>query len=108
MNATVKIARATKNLKKPEIQKPPLTIAEKSRMALSLSLNGAVLVHSFQKNVLGPDLDINVMIERLVDTCTDVKGDDLRKLEAKPSHGAPNHLHQRGPPGSGSGAHAPL
>ena len=82
MNATVKIARATKNLKKPEIQKPPLTTAEKSRMALSPSLNGGVLIHAFQKNVLGPDLDINVMIERLVDTCTDVKGGDLRNLEA--------------------------
>ena len=51
-------------------------------MALSPSLNGRVLIHAFQKNVLGPDLDINVMIERLVDTCTDVKGGDLRNLVA--------------------------
>ena len=72
----------SKDRKKPEPKKPPLTIAEKSRMALSPSLNGGVVIHAFQKNVLGPDLDINVMIERLVDTCIDVKGGDLRNLEA--------------------------
>ena len=74
--------KTQKNLKKPEPKKPPLTTAEKSRMALSPSLNGGVLIHAFQKNVLGSDLDINVMIERLVDTCADVKGGDLRNLEA--------------------------
>ena len=50
-------------------------------MAVTPSLNGAVVIHAYQGNVMGKDADLNVLIDQLRDTFTEVKGGDLHKLE---------------------------
>ena len=79
--ATVKTT--SKNLSKTEPAQPPeMSTADKARMALSPSLNGAAVVHAFQSEIMGKDADMNVLIERLRDTFAEVKGGDLHTLEA--------------------------
>ena len=75
--------KTSKNLTKPELPKPPeMTPADKARMALWPSVNGAAVIEVFQGNVMGKDADMSVLIERLRDTFTEVKGGDLHTLEA--------------------------
>ena len=75
--------KTSKNLRKPEAANPPeQTTADKARMALLPSVNGAAVIEAYQANVIGKDADINVMIDRLRETFTDVKGGDLHTLEA--------------------------
>jgi hypothetical protein len=79
--ATVK--KTSKNLRKPEAAKPPApTTADKARMALLPSVNGAAVIEAYQGNVMGKDTDMAGLIERLRDTFTEVKGGDLHNLEA--------------------------
>ena len=79
--ATVK--KSSKNLRKPEVAKPLVqTTADKARMALLPSVNGAAVIEAYQANVIGKDADINVMIDRLRETFKDVKDGDLHTLEA--------------------------
>ena len=79
--ATVK--ETSKNLRKPEAATPPApTTADKARMALLPSVNGAAVIEAYQGNVMGKDADMNVMIDRLRETFTEVKGGDLHTLEA--------------------------
>jgi hypothetical protein len=79
--ATVK--KTLKNLRKPEAAKPPApTTADKARMALLPSVNGAAVIEAYQGNVMGKDTDMAGLIERLRDTFTEVKGGDLHNLEA--------------------------
>ena len=79
--ATVK--KTSKNLSKTEPAHPPeMSTADKARMALSPSLNGAAVVHSFQGEIMGKDADMNVLIDRLRETFAEVKGGDLHTLEA--------------------------
>jgi hypothetical protein len=79
--ATVK--KTSKNLRKPEAPKPPApTTADKARMALLPSVNGAAVIEAYQGNVMGKDTDMGGLIERLRDTFTEVKGGDLHNLEA--------------------------
>ena len=79
--ATIK--KTSKNLKTSEIEKPPaMAVADKARMALLPSLNGAAVIEAYQGNVMGKDADMNVMIDRLRETFTEVKGGDLHALEA--------------------------
>ena len=80
MTATQK---TSKNLRKPEVAKPPVqTTADKARMALLPSVNGAAVIEAYQGNVMGKDADMSVMIDRLRETFTDVKSGDLHTLEA--------------------------
>ena len=72
-----------KQLTKPNA--PPaaeMTTADKARMALKPSLNGAVVIHAYQGNIVGKDADLNVLIDELRGTFTEVKGGDLDNLEA--------------------------
>lgn len=79
--ATVK--KTSKNLKTPQIEKPPpMAIADKARMALLPSVNGAAVIEAYQANVMGKDADMNAMVDRLRETFIEVKGGDLRTLEA--------------------------
>lgn len=59
-----------------------LTTADKARMALKPSVNGAVVVQAYQGNIMGKDADLNVLIDELRSTFTEVKGGDLHNLEA--------------------------
>lgn len=70
-------------LKKPKTAKPyVMTVADKARMAVKPSMNGAAVIQAYQGNVMGKDADINVLIDRLRDTFTEVKSGDLHTLEA--------------------------
>lgn len=72
-----------KNLKRPKTAKPyELTTADKARMAVKPSMNGAAVIQAYQGNIMGKDADINALIERLRDTFTEVNGGDLHNLEA--------------------------
>lgn len=75
--------KTSKNLKTPQIEKPPpMAIADKARMALLPSVNGAAVIEAYQANVMGKDADMNAMVDRLRETFIEVKGGDLRTLEA--------------------------
>ena len=75
--------KTSKNLRKPEVAKPLVqTTADKARMALLPSVNGAAVIEAYQANVIGKDADINVVIDRLRETFQDVKDGDLHTLEA--------------------------
>ena len=75
--------KSSKSLAKPEMAMPPaMTPADKARMALLPSVNGAAVIEVFQGNVMGKDADMSVLIERLRDTFAEVKGGDLHTLEA--------------------------
>jgi len=65
-----------------EAKPPALTPAEKGKMAIIPSVNGAAVIHAYQGNVMGKDADMNVLIDELRQTFTDVKGGDLHTIEA--------------------------
>jgi hypothetical protein len=80
MATTKKPAQA---LKMPKTVKPyVMTVADKARMAVKPSMNGAAVIQAYQGNVMGKDADINVLIDRLRDTFIEVKSGDLHNLEA--------------------------
>lgn len=69
--------------KKPKTAKPyVMTVADKARMAVRPSMNGAAVIQAYQGNIMGKDADMNVLIDQLRDTFTEVKGGDLHTLEA--------------------------
>ena len=77
------IKQVSKTAGKPKAEAPyVMTTADKARMAVTPSLNGAVVIHAYQGNVMGKDADLNVLIDQLRDTFTEVKGGDLHTLEA--------------------------
>lgn len=51
-------------------------------MAVIPSVNGAAVIHAYQGNVMGKDADMNVLIDELRQTFTNVKGGDLHTIEA--------------------------
>ena len=72
-----------KQLAKPNgLPAAEMTTADKARMALKPSLNGAVVIHAYQGNIVGKDADLKVLIDGLRGTFTEVKGGDLDNLEA--------------------------
>ncbi len=61
---------------------PEMTQAEVlSRAALSPSINAVTVIKSYQGNLMGPEVDFNVMVDGLRETVKDVKGGDLSNLE---------------------------
>lgn len=80
MTTTKKIP---KGAGKPTAAKPyEMTTADKARMAVTPSINGASVIHAYQGNVMGKDADMSVLIDQLRNTFTEVKGGDLHTLEA--------------------------
>ncbi len=59
-----------------------LTTADRAHMALTPSLNGAVVIQAYQGNVMGKEVDLSALIDQLRTTFTEVKGGDLHTLEA--------------------------
>ena len=66
----------------PAMQESPLTTAEKTRLTLMPSVNSATVIEAYQTNVMGKDTDINLMIEGLRETFTEVNNGDLSAMEA--------------------------
>ena len=72
-----------KALAKPKAEKPyELTTVDKASMALRPSLNGAAVIQAYQGNIMGKEADMGVLIEKLRETFTEVKGGDLNTMEA--------------------------
>lgn len=72
-----------KNLRKTKTANTyVVTVADKANMAMKPSINGAAVIQAYQGNVMGKDADINILIDRLRDTFTEVQGGDLHTLEA--------------------------
>ena len=61
---------------------PAMTTDDKARLALLPSVNGVSVIKAYQGNVMGKDVDINLMVNHLCATFTEVKGGDLHTLEA--------------------------
>ena len=59
-----------------------LTPDDTARMALMPSLNGAAVIQAYQGSVMGKDVDMNLMIDHLRRTFTEVKEGDLHTMEA--------------------------
>ena len=75
--------RLHKGASKPKVAEPyVMTTADKARLAVTPSINGASVIHAYQGNVIGKDVDMNVLIEQLRGTFAEVKGGDLHTLEA--------------------------
>ena len=75
--------RLRKGAGKPKAAKPyVMTTADKARMAVRPSINGAAVIQAYQGNVMGKDADMSVLVDQLRDTFTEVKGGDLHTLEA--------------------------
>jgi len=76
--------RLRKGASKPKAAKPyVMTTADKARMAVKPSINGASVIQAYQGNVMGKDADMSVLIDQLRDTFTEVKGGDLHTLEVR-------------------------
>jgi hypothetical protein len=80
------MATKTKTLttvKAAEVKKSSeLTPDDKARLALMPSLNSAAVIHSYQGNLMGKDVDMHLMIDHLRTTFTEVKDGDLHTMEA--------------------------
>ena len=75
--------RLPKGASKPKASEPYLpAMADKARMAVMPSINGAAVIHAYQGNVMGKDADMRVLVTQLRDTFAEVKGGDLHTLEA--------------------------
>lgn len=79
MNKTPTKPKATAQAVTPEMAHTP---ADKARMALMPSVNGASVIKAYQANLMGKDADINVMIDRLRETSIKINGGDLQTMEA--------------------------
>ena len=56
--------------------------ADKARMAVMSSINGAAVIGAYQANVMGSDTDTDALVVQLRVTFKEVKGGDLHNLEA--------------------------
>ena len=57
-------------------------IDSRSFLAVEPSINGAAVIHAYQDNIMGADTDMAIFIDRLQETCAQVKSGDLQKMEA--------------------------
>ena len=80
MSITKRLPKGASKLKAAEPYLPAM--ADKARMAVMPSINGAAVIHAYQGNLMGKDADMRVLITQLRDTFTEVKGGDLHTLEA--------------------------
>ncbi|MES2979814.1 MAG: hypothetical protein V4731_15440 [Pseudomonadota bacterium] len=80
MNAITKSAKRTA---KPKAKPSETSPADRARMALLPSVNGAAVIGAYQANVMGKDAaDMTVLVEELRKTLDEVKDGDLHRLEA--------------------------
>lgn len=59
-----------------------MTPAERAKLALRPSVNGAAVMEAYQNNIMGKDTDMEGMISGLRDTFKEVTAGDLHTLEA--------------------------
>jgi len=67
----------------PLANKPTgMTPQDKARAAVIPSINAAIVIESFQGNLMGQDTDLNTLAEQLRDTFKEVQHGDLLHMEA--------------------------
>lgn len=59
-----------------------ITPVQKSQLAMSSEIQSAAVMQSYQKNVMGSDVDFEVLVKGIMDTCTQVNGGNLQTMEA--------------------------
>ena len=75
--------KVPKSAGKPTAAKPyVMTTAEKARMAVTPSFNGAAVIQAYQGSIMGEDVGLKELIGQLRATSTEVKGGDLHSLKA--------------------------
>eukprot|EP01037_Dinobryon_pediforme_P014479 gene14479-14600_t len=60
----------------------PTEARTKARAALAPSNNAASVIEAYQGNIMGKDVDLGEMVDRLRETVKEVNGGDLSRLEA--------------------------
>jgi len=58
------------------------TPEQRSQLAMSSEIQSAAVMQSYQKNVMGSDVDFEVLVKGIMDTCTQVNGGNLQTMEA--------------------------
>ena len=58
------------------------TPEQRSQLAMSSEIQSAAVMQSYQKNVMGSDVDFEVLVKGIMGTCTQVNGGNLQTLEA--------------------------
>lgn len=76
--ATTKKPSGTPTAKNPT----GMTAQDKARAAVIPSINAAIVIESFQGNLMGQDTDLNTLAEQLRDTFKEVQHGDLLHMEA--------------------------
>jgi hypothetical protein len=67
----------------PLVMAPDDTVEQaKARSALRPSINAVSVISAYQSNVMGEDVDLTEMVDKLSATISDVQGGDLSNLEA--------------------------
>ena len=79
--ATTKKTSKALVIEKP-VQPPEMTPDQKAQMAVKPSVNGAAVIQAYQANIMGKEADMNVLMNQLRDTFTEVKAGNLDTMEA--------------------------
>jgi hypothetical protein len=58
------------------------TPEQRSQLAMSSEIQSAAVMQSYQKNVMGSDVDFEVLVKGIMDTCTQVNVGNLQTMEA--------------------------
>ena len=58
------------------------TSEQRSQLAMSSEIQSAAVMQSYQKNVMGSDVDFEVLVKGIMGTCTQVNGGNLQTMEA--------------------------
>lgn len=58
------------------------TPVQRSQLAMSSEIQSAAVMQSYQKSVMGSDVDFEVLVKGIMSTCTQVNGGNLQTMEA--------------------------
>jgi len=58
------------------------TPVQRSELAMSSEIQSAAVMQSYQKNIMGSDVDLEALFKGIMDTCTQVNGGNLQTMEA--------------------------
>jgi len=58
------------------------TPIQKGQLAISSELHGAAVMQGYQKNILGGEVDLQELVKGIKESCDQVQGGDLHRMEA--------------------------
>ena len=68
------------------------TPEQRSQLAMSSEIQSAAVMQSYQKNVMGSDVNFEVLVKGIMDTCSQVNGGNV----GQSSYSIANHIHRFG------------